>query len=239
LFSKKLVLIFVLILVTAGGYYSYQQSKKENYAGMSIIPERTDDVPLYKGLKPDGSPAYLIEGDHLKEILAYYEKVLPNYGWTAEYIHSTQDIQQDDSGFMSIWRKPGQTWELSIDGDYFKNENQTAVVFDKMDILTFSKWIDEIPEEICINEQPDRSDDCFKMTDKHSIRQIVELVNGAPDWQKDKTPYKGISTIDFGNINVEVHYDLEKGIYFISEKGTKWMKPEKEFFELTKISKEY
>lgn len=236
--SKGIIFVFILILVV-GGWFFYQNERESRYVGQSIIPERTDDIPLYDELKHDGSPAYVVEGNHWEEVLNFYKKELPENGWTLEYIHSSGNDHDDGTGFMSTWRKPGQGWELSIDAGYFQSQNRTEVIFDKRKILTATTWIENSPEVICINEQPDRSEDCFRITDKQTIEEIVKLVNSANDWEKDPILYQGKSTMNFGTFTVEVYYDLDKGIYLVSNKGIKWMKPEQEFFEQTRISKEY
>jgi hypothetical protein len=235
---KKTAIVIFFILLFAGGFYVYHQEQKERYNGMTFIPEHSEDVPLYKGLKPK-SPEYTIDGDSWEDILSFYKRVLPEHGWKEIYVQSSPDSSEDGAGFMSAWQKEGQEWELTINASYFHCNNQTEVVFDKREKISATNWIENEPVEICINEQPDRSDDCFKMTDKSTISKIVELVNSASDWNRERTPYSGISTIDFGSVSVEVYYEMDKGIYFVSEKGTKWMKPEQEFFELSRISKEY
>lgn len=236
--KRTLLVIFSLLLV-AGGFFIFQKERDERYAGQSFIPERSKDVPLYKGLSPEGSPEYVIEGDHWEEILAFYKKVLPENGWEEVYIQSSDNHNEDGAGFMSSWHKKGQQWELYIGAGYFRNQNQTEVIFDKRERMTASAWIEKQPESICINEQPERSKDCFKITDKKTISEIISLINGAFDQNKEWTPYEGKSTIEAGSFLIEVYYDLDKGIYLVSDKGTKWMKPEKEFFESTRISKEY
>ena len=236
--SKGIIFVFALSLVVAGWFF-YQKERELKYDGQTIIPERTDDIPLYDELKHDGSPAYFVEGNHLKDVLNYYKEVLPQNGWRLEFMHSYENGQDDGTGFMSTWRKPEQEWELSIDSGYFMSQNRTEVIFDKRKILTSNTWIGNSPKVICINEQPDRSENCFSMTDKETIEKIVILINSATDWDKDLILYQGKSTMEFGNFTVEVYYDLDKGIHLVSDKGTKWMKPEPEFFELTRISKEY
>lgn len=236
---KRMVLVIFSLLLVAGGLYIFQKEREERYEGQSFIPERSKDVPLYKGLRPDGSPEYVIEGDHWEEILAYYKKVLPENGWEEDFIQSSKYHNEDGAGFMSSWHKKDQQWELYIGAGYFKNQNQTEVIFDKRERMISTVWIEEQPESICINEQPERSKDCFEITDKKTISEITSMVNGAFDWDKEWTAYDGKSTIEFGAFHVEVYYDLNKGIYLVSNKGTKWMKPETEFFETTRISKEY
>lgn len=227
------------VILAAGALYFYQKEREERYGGKSFIPERSEDVPLYLGLKPHRDPGYTIEGDHWQEVLSFYKKVLPENGWTEIFIQSSDQPEEDGAGFISAWQKEGQEWELAINGAYFENMDQTEVIFDKIEKMTSTKWIENQPEAICINEQPDRSKDCFEMTDEQTITQIIGLVNGANDLQKEEILYEGKSKIDFGSLTVEVFYDLDKGIYLVSEKGTKWLKPEKEFFVLTRISKEY
>lgn len=236
---KRTILVILGLLLVAGGFFIFQREREERYAGQSFIPERSKDVPLYKGLSPDGSPEYVIEGDHWEEILAYYKKVLPEHGWEKVSIQSSNNHNEDGAGFMSTWHKKEQKWELYIGAGYFKNQNQTEVIFDKRERMIATAWIEKQPESICINEQPERSKDCFKINDKKTISDIISMINGAFDQNKERTPYGGKSTIEVGSFHIEVYYDLDKGIYLVSDKGTKLMKPEKEFFESTRISKEY
>jgi hypothetical protein len=231
--------IFISFLLIAGGLFFYLKERQERYDGLTFIPERSDDVPLYEGLQPNGAPGYIMSGDHWQDIMAFYQKVLPKNGWTEVFVQSSGNSTKDGAGFISAWQKEGQDWELTIDAGYFENTNQTEVSFDKRDRIITTKWIENQPDTICINEQPDRGDDCFPISDQHTISQIIELINGAMDWDKDPILYEGKSVLTAGSFNVQVYYDLEKGILLVSDKGTKWMKPEKEFFELTRISKEY
>lgn len=235
--SRIAVILFILSLVTASFFY-FQKKQEVKYEGFSFIPEKSEDVPLYSGLKPD-SPVYTIKGDHWVEIMRFYKTELSRNGWEEKLLQASQDSSDDGAGFISSWVKEGSEWELSIRAAYFKNGNQTEVLFDKRKRQEAVKWIETEPQEICINEQPDRSDECFKITDKQVISRIVGLINGAFEAEVQQIPYNGKSVIDFGSFKIDVYYDLEKGIYFVSEKGTKWMKPEKEFFELSRISKEY
>lgn len=236
---KRIAIIFSILLLVSAGFYIFQKEREERYNGQTIVPEHSKDVPLYKGLKPDGNPEYVIQGDHWEEILDYYKKTLPEYGWHEVFIQVSDLEAGDGSGFISTWEKEGQSWDLYINAGYFMNTNQTEVVFDKRKRMTSTAWIENQPVSICINEQPERSKDCFEMKDDETITKIIRMVNEAFDWNTEVYPYEGRSTIEFGTLQVEVYYDLEKGIYFVSDKGTKWMKPEKEFFETTRISKEY
>lgn len=113
------------------------------------------------------------------------------------------------------------------------------MVFEKREALKAMKWIEKDGSEICINEQPDKSDDCFALTDMKAIERISEFINSAPAAEKQQIYYVDKSVIEFQALKITVYYDLEMGIYFVSDRGTKWMKPEREFFELTRISKEY
>lgn len=237
--NKHIFFIVISILLLAGGVFVYFTERQERYDGLSFIPEKSDDVPLYEGLKPNGAPGYFISGDHWQNIMAFYQTVLPKNGWTEVFVQSSKNSSEDGAGFISAWQKEGQDWELTINAAYFENSNRTDVTFDKTDRIITSKWIENQPDELCINEQPDRGDDCFPITDQHTIGEIIGLINGAMDWTKGQMLYDGKSLITAGSLNIQVFYDLEKGIYLVSDKGTKWMKPEKEFFELTRISKEY
>lgn len=234
----KLALLILIILLIVGGVFYFQKKQAEKYNGLPIIPERTTDIPLYSGLKP-ASPVYTTEGNQWEEILHFYENELPKNGWSLTMSQTSSDNSEDGAGFTSYWKKENTPWVLSISAAYFTSLNQTEVVFDKSEGLKAEPWIDVEASEICINEQPDRSDECFKMTDNQTIGQIISLINGALEVDPQQIYYNGKSVIDFGGISIDVYYDLEKGVYFVSDKGAKWMKPEKEFFELTKISKEY
>ena len=224
-------------MLIVGGVFYFQKKQEEKYHGLPIIPERTTDIPLYTGLKP-ASPVYTTEGDHWEEVKSFYERELPENGWSLTMSQASSDNTEDGAGFTSYWKKENTSWVLSVSAAYFKNLNQTEVVFDKREEQKAVSWIDGEVSEICINEQPDRSDECYKMNDKQTIERILSFVNGALETDA-QIYYNGKSVIDFGSMKIDVYYDLEKGIYFVSEKGTKWMKPEKEFFELTRISKEY
>jgi hypothetical protein len=234
----KLSLLILIILLLAGGVYYFQKKQEERYDGLAIIPERTMDIPLYSGLKP-ASPVYTTEGDHWEEIKQFYEKELPENGWSLMMSQASTDHTEDGAGYNSFWEKENTPWILSIRAAYYKNSNQTEVVFDKRERMDADIWIDTEVSGICINEQPDRSDECFRMTDRQIIEQTIDLINSAIEADPQQGYYNGKSMIDFGSITIDVYYDLEKGIYFVSDKGVKWMKPEKEFFELTRISKEY
>jgi hypothetical protein len=236
---KRIAIIFSILLLVSAGLYIFQKEREERYKGQTIIPEQSKDVPLYKGLRPDGTPEYVIQGDHWEEILAFYKKSLPDNGWHEVFIQVSDLEAGDGSGFMSTWAKKGQPWDLYISAGHFKNMNQTEVIFDKRKKMTSTAWIENQPVSICINEQPERSKNCYEMTDDETITKIIRMVNEAFDWDKDIYLYEGRSRIEFGALQVEVYYDLEKGIYLVSDKGTKWMKPEREFFETTRISKEY
>ncbi|MBT2680967.1 hypothetical protein J7E38_18410 [Bacillus sp. ISL-35] len=235
--GRKPWLIFFVLLLAALLFY-FQQIQKEKYEGLELIPERTEDIPLYSGLEAD-SPVYKINGDHWRQVMEFYEKELPQNGWSLIMQQASPDSNEDGAGFISNWEKKGTDWVLSISGSYFKNMDQTEVTYDKRVPIKAMKWVESEVSEVCINEQPDRSEDCFKMTDRKIISQIGEMINEAPDAGSQQHLYREKSTIEFGGLTITVYYDLDEGIYFVSDKGTKWMKPEKEFFELTRISKEY
>ncbi|MFD0824662.1 hypothetical protein ACT8ZR_03230 [Neobacillus sp. M.A.Huq-85] len=76
----------------------------------------------------------------------------------------------------------------------------------------------------------------YNLKDKAEIHKIVGFINHAIDWNEKAKPLEKESTIDFGEIKVKVLYEKEKEIYFESEKGIKYMKPEPEFFKLMNLS---
>lgn len=234
----KMVWFISLVLMLVIIFSYYQQKQQEKYSGLDLIPEQTEDIPLYRGLEPE-SPIYKIKGNVWEEILQFYEEELPKNGWSRIVVQASQDSAEDGAGFISNWEKKGTNWVLSISGGYFKGSNATEVIFEKREPLKAIKWIENDVSVICINEQPDRGDDCFKMTDQQTIEQISAIINSASEANNEQIYYNEKSIIDFGTLKVTVYYDLENGIYFVSDRGAKWMKPEKEFFELTRISKEY
>lgn len=231
-------LIFVVILVLiAVGCYVYQKITDDTYEGMSIIPENHEDIPIFEGLKPTES-VYVIEGNHWIEIYEFYFKELPKLGWNVEYEGSAlndNDPDNDWGGFHSGWRKDGFDGELVISAHFNQDEEQTVVIFDKTPINNATTWISDIPESICIY-QSINDEKCSEIQDKIKIRQIASFINDAIDWNEKILPRGKSSVIDFGDMNIKVLYENEKEIYFQSEKGTKIMKPEPDFFRITNIS---
>ena len=236
---KYFTVLLIPFFILAGGFLYYYEVYFAKYKGMTFIPEQSDNVPLYDGLEPDGNRVYIIAGNHWKEIISFYQTELQKTGWNEVYVQSSESPYEDGAGFISAWEKDGQEWGLSIQAGYYEQTNQTEVLFDKSDKWISSVWYQEIPESICINEQPERGQECFELTDQAAITQIIELINGAMDWNEEQVPYSGKSEIYIDSGALKIFYNLEKGIYIVSDQGTKWMKPEKEFFELTRISKEY
>jgi len=206
---------------------------------MSIIPEQHKDIPLYAGLKPSNHQ-YVIKGNHWKEIYDFYLKQLPIHNWNIVYRGTTlndNDTQVDSvGGFNSRWRKEGFDGELWIWAGYNQLEDQTEVFFDKTPIYNSTTWIQTVPSSICIYQSADDGK-CNEIYDKTKIEGIVSLINNAIDWTEERLPRDKTSVINFGSINIKVQYESDKEIYFLSEKGTKLMKPEPEFFELTSLTR--
>jgi hypothetical protein len=203
----------------------------ETYEGMSIIIDQHKDIPLFKGLKPTRSE-YIMKGNYWNEIYDFYLKELPKYGWKAEYLQ--KDENNDVPGFMSIWRKKGLDWELTIGGGFVKAENQTEVTFDKNPIHYATTWILNIPKSICIY-QNSSDKNCSVIHSKSKIKEIVHFINDASDWNEEVSPRQKTSVIDTEELKINVLFGDDKEIYFQSEKGTKIMKPEPDFFTLTNL----
>lgn len=205
------------------------------------VPDGTiyGEIPIYAGLKDSKDKRYVIEGDRWKEILKFYKVELHKTGWEPTFVHESDQSDRDGEGFISTWQRAGSNWELSIVSGYFHQKNETEVLFEKRDTQRISEWISVIPNEICIIESPDINDECYEINDKKTIREIISIINHASDSNQKLVHYDDKSIIRIGSIMVEVQYDLEKGIYLTLGKKTKWLKPEKEFFEITRISKEY
>jgi hypothetical protein len=146
------------------------------------------------------------------------------------------DIENDWSGFYSRWRKEGFDGELWVSSNYNQFNDKTEVIFDKTPIHKSTSWIEEIPNNLCIYENLNQ-EDCLVIADKTKIKGIKTLINKAIDWDDEKLSNREkTSVIDFGNMEIKVYYENDKEIYFQSKKGTKIMKPEPEFFELTTLS---
>jgi hypothetical protein len=235
---KWLILSFAVVLVIVGLFF-YQKMTDDTYQGMSIIPEQHKDIPLYKGLNPTNHK-YIIEGNHWKQIYDFYLLSLPSLGWKVEYEGSTLDdknaLNDIVGGFSSRWRKEGFNGELFIAAHYNQLEDQTQVIFDKHPIFNSTAWINNIPSKICVY-QSKNDEKCNEIKDKTKIDAISSLVNNAIDWSEQRSSREHTSLIDFGTITLTVFYESDKEIYFVSEKGTKLMKPEHEFFELTNLQR--
>lgn len=94
--------------------------------------------------------------------------------------------------------------------------------------------MNHLSSSICVYPNPDAGK-CVEIHDETKIKAIAALINNAMDWKEERSPRDKTSVIDFGTMHVTVFYERDKEIYFVSEKGTKLMKPEPEFFELTNL----
>ncbi|ALC90669.1 hypothetical protein AM500_13405 [Bacillus sp. FJAT-18017] len=231
--TKKAIFVAIIGLLITGGWFGYQKLTDDTYEGMSIIPEQHDDIPLFPGLEPTRDQ-YEVKGDHWREIYDFYLEELPKLGWKKQ---NTQSALEDNNpnndwgGFISSWTKEGFDGELTIFASYNQFDEQTEVHFDQTPIYQSSTWIHDVPERICIYKDS-TSQDCTVIRDENKINKIAAFINEALDWEQEATPRDKESTIDFGEIDIKIFYEKEKEIYFQSEKGTKLMKPEPEFFEL-------
>lgn len=231
-----LIFGFIVVLI-AFGWFVYQKITDDTYEGMSIIPEQHEDIPLFQGLEPTDR-RYVMDGNRWMDIYDFYLKELPKHGWNIEYEDSAlndNDPENDWGGFYSRWRKEGFDGELSVSAHYNQFEEQTEVTFDRNPIYKSTTWINNVPESICIY-QSSTDEKCSEIKDKIKIEKIVGFINDAIDWNEEALPREKTSVIDFGDMKIKVHYEKEKEIYFQSEKGTKLMKPEPEFFKLTNLS---
>jgi hypothetical protein len=235
--KKNGLIIGIIVVLIVIGWFVFQKITDDTYEGMSIIPEKHEDIPLFEGLEPT-EHQYVMDGNRWKDIYDFYLKELPKLGWSIENGNSAlndNDSNNDWSGFFSGWRKEGFEGELSISAHYNQLEEQTVVIFDKIPIYNSTTWINNVPESICIY-QSSTDEKCSEIKDEITIEKIVGLINDAIDWNDEVSTREKTSIIDFGNMNVKVYYENEKEIYFQSEKGTKLMKPEPDFFKLTNLS---
>ncbi|MBM7585660.1 hypothetical protein JOC86_002202 [Bacillus pakistanensis] len=217
-------------------WFAYQQITNDTHEGMSIIPEHHKDIPLFEGLKPT-EHQYVVKGNKWNDIYNFYLKELPALGWKVEYEDSALndgDTENDWSGFYSRWRKEGFDGELWISANYNEFEEQTEVIFDKTSLYNSTTWIEDAPESICIY-QNQNDEKCSEIEEKSKIEKIVRFINDAIDWDKEVLSREKTSVIELGNIEIKVFYENDKEIYFQSEKGTKMMKPDPDFFKLTNL----
>lgn len=225
---------FMILIVT--GWYLYQKYTDDTYEGMSIIPEEHKDIPFFKGLEPT-EVVYVIDGNQWGDIHDFYLEELPRHGWILEYNGSAlhdKDPENDWGGFHTRWRKKGFEGELIISAHYNQFDERTEVIFDKTPIYNATIWIKNVPTRICIYQSVD-DEKCSVVKDTDKIKKVVGYINKAMDWQGEVLPRDKPSLIEFEELSIEVHYENEKEIYFISEKGTKIMKPEPDFFTLTNL----
>ena len=227
------------VLVFAG-WFAFQLISDDPHEPRSVIPEEYKDIPIFEGLKLKHvrQNQYAVSGNRLREIYDFYLTELPKLGWKIEHLdthfHETELNNGGTGGFFTRWRKNGFDGELVIGAGYNPLDDQTEVTFDKHSILSTSTWIHEIPAKVCIVQTADAGE-CDEINEKSRIEGIVSLINHAFDWEAVLEPRKNASKIDFGTLSVKVLYESDEEIYFVSEKGTKWMKPEREFFELTRL----
>jgi hypothetical protein len=221
----------VAILIVAAWFVHHKRSIEEAYSGMSIIPGQRKDVPLFEGLKPS-NPDFVMKGNHWKEIYEFYLQELPKHGWKAEHKITRTNETGDSHSFDTSWRKKGLDWELTVMGGYIKMTNQTEVIFDKLPILTSTTWINHAPQSICIYHNL-TDNNCVVIKDKKKIDGIVRFINSGIDWDKKVEPHAKTGMIVVGDFKIKVFYEADEEVYLQTEKGTKLMKPEPEFFQLT------
>lgn len=226
----------VIALLIAVCWFTYKQITDDTYDGMSIIPEHHKDIPLFEGLKPT-EHQYVVKGNKWTDIYNFYLKELPALGWKVEYEDSALndgDTENDWSGFYSRWRKEGFDGELWISANYNQFDEQTEVIFDKTPLYNSTTWIEETPKNICIY-QNQNDEKCHEIEEKSKVEKIVRFINDAIDWDKEVLSSEKTSVIELGNTEIKVFYEDGKEIYFQSEKGTKLMKPDPDFFKLTNL----
>ncbi|WP_243355491.1 hypothetical protein [Bacillus litorisediminis] len=233
-------LIFGFLVILIGmGWLLYQKMTDDTYEGMSIIPEEYEDIPIYEGLEPT-EHVYVIDGNRWIDIYEFYLKELPKHGWNIEYegsVLNDNDPENDWGGFRFRFRKEGFHGELSISAHFNQFEEQTEVIFDKRPIYDSTTWINNVQKSICIY-QSINDETCSVINEKNKIKQIAGFINDAIDWNEDVLSRKNTSVIEIGDLNIKVYHENDKEIYFQSEKGTKLMKPDPEFFKLTNLTQQ-
>jgi hypothetical protein len=230
LMKKNLVFLGILMIFILSGYSGYSYFNKDNvYAGMTVVPEERNDLPLYKGLVP-GEHQYTMEGNHWQSIYDFYAVKLPRYGWKLSHKQATIGYP---GGFMMTWAKDDK--ELFIGGNWNPENLETEVMFDLHPQIHISTWIDRTPQEVCVYADPN-DNTCSKITDSKKIEQLVRWINFEAYDKEDAPLQKEYGVLVVDDLRIEVHYDPKLPSYTLkSELGRKQMKPEK-LLELTGLT---
>ncbi|PGS55797.1 hypothetical protein [Bacillus sp. AFS041924] len=226
--SARTILISAItsILVFVAGIIAYQKITDDTYEGMSVIPEQRKDIGLYKGLEPRQSD-YVMKGNHWKEIYNFYLKSLPTHGWVLEHKESKEN--EPISGGYARWIKEGQG-ELDLSATYFPQEDQTQVNFDLNKLITSTKWISIVPKQIEVYDENNKK--VKEIVDENQINQIQYFINDEAYDTQEKPLGKVVRKLHINELEIAVYQSGNDPIYFVSEKGTKMMKPEGEFLRL-------
>ncbi|MFF2879146.1 hypothetical protein ACFVR2_22900 [Gottfriedia sp. NPDC057991] len=221
---KKIHLLWLalIILIAVGGFIVYQKIQGDPHEGMSVIPEQRKDIGLYKKLElKDGH--YVVKRNHLKEIHNFYLKDLQKSGWELEYDEVFQ------SGFMSRWTKPNQG-KLNISGGYSHNDNQTEIRFDLYFPPAATTWFSIIPITVEVMNENKITEKLIK--NKNKINQLINFINEDAYDTKEKPLGELFRYLKIDDVEIKIYYKKNGPIFFVSEKGTKMMKPEKEIIDL-------
>lgn len=199
-------------------YFSIYEKYPNAHEGMSVIPENTDDIPLYKGLTPRDSD-YVINGNKTKDIFDYYELNLEKNGWktiSSKYHEQYQGFEQD-------WEKEGEV--LHLLSQYQEAEDETTVLFDKRNAP--NELISSY-QKVCMikNEQ----EECLSEADASLLVEQINL--GAKIGALPASTQK-ISEILIKPMNLKVNFysrleDGNKYYYAVSKDGVLEMKPDED-----------
>jgi hypothetical protein len=228
--KKTILLLFagVFFLLSGFSVYSYFH-KKDLYHGQTVVPERRDDLPLYKGLTFI-EHSYEMKGNHWYAIYEFYKNELPQNGW--KLVNKNVSLE-NNGGFTMDWEKNDKN--LSVYGSWNSFENQTEIMFDLNPVLHNTVWIQSIPDEVCVYADS-RTNTCSKISDRSKIEQLTEWVNDAAYDKEDAPLQQEFGIIDTGDLRIEVHYDPKFPSFTLkSNLGKKQMKPEK-LLELTGLT---
>jgi hypothetical protein len=224
------IVLSILIPVIFFGYVTFSGLDREDeYAGLTVIPEKRKDLPLYRGLVRTEFE-YVIEGNHWKAIYDYYMKQLPKNGWELSH----KQVFLEDTGYFTMtWSKHEE--ELEIHGGWNPDENKSSAVFDLRSKLHFSSWIKRIPEKACVYASPEAAT-CHEISDQRKREQLAQWVNNEAYDKKDAPLQKEYGIIMVDHLRIEVHYDPKLPSFTLKSKlGRKVMKPEK-LLELTGLN---
>jgi hypothetical protein len=232
--KEKILIIFTVLLLSVISVFIYFlkfHTPSDAYEGMSVIVEKTKDIPFYEGLRPKDAE-YYIKGDKTKELFDYYSKNLPKNGWNE--INSTFNSKY--LGFTQDWEKEGQI--LHLVSQFNKDNNRTYILFDKREA---PKSIVFDFEELCLLNNDNTNKTCLNKKSSQLVESFIEQLNNSTSTELPKDLTKKASfRIEPQNVIIDIFKDNTTGqnneIYYAEVNGeVRELKPESELIELINL----